>query len=203
MSQAMQEPPRNRKRQKLYVQAETKEGKLLWRAATRVRMSPEEEMQVRFRFGPPDVGPPSESSSSSVSMEQMEVTDFDALEQEVQAQDDEILQVASQVEPEVLDMPPEPGYDTLEDLYNNILDTKNGKAWYIAWKQGRVDDSQVDSRFGPVVLQNFQAQWQLDARPLSQQIPEDSAGMDGQEGVDHVGLTEQTQPGACWRWPIC
>ena len=169
MRQALQDPPKLRKRQKLYVQAETKQGKLLWQAAARVRMQPEEDMQVRFHFGPPEVGPPSSSgsSSSSASMEQMEVTDFDALEEEVQAQDDEVLAMASQVDPNVLQMPPEPGYDSLEDMWAGILDTKNGRAWYLAWKQGQIDDAQVDQRFGMVVLQNFQARWQMDARASS------------------------------------
>ena len=76
--------------------------------------------------------------------------------------------VASQLEPEVLEMPPEPGYDSLEDLWANILDTKNGRAWYIAWRQGKIDDAQVDQRFGMVVLQNFQARWQTEARAASQ-----------------------------------
>ena len=170
MHHALQDQPKLCKRQKLYVQAETKQGKLLWQAATRVRMDLEEEMQVRFRFGPPDVGPPSgSSSSSSVSMEEMEVTDFDALEQEVQAQDDEVLQLASQVDPQVMQVPPEPGYASMADLYKDILNTRNGRAWYIAWKQGRVDDSQVDTRFGPVVLRNFQSQARLDDRQDSQQ----------------------------------
>ena len=193
--QAMQDPPRNRKKkQKLYVQAETKEGRLLWRAATRVTMQPEEEMQVRISFGPPDVAPQSQSSSSSASMEQLEV-DFDEMEQEIEAQDAEVLQVASQVDPGVLSMPPEPGYDTLEDLYNNILETKNGRAWFIAWKEGRVNDLQVDQRFGAVVLQNFQAQWQQEHRPSSQRQEGASAvtSGDADRGDMNVDLSAPTQ----------
>ena len=97
IAETMNDPGRVGKKQKVYVPAESTQGRILWRSAARVKMQQQESRQIRFQFGEVDVAQEMSSSASEASLEQLQIPqDGEEEDGKVEAADDEVLQTASQ-----------------------------------------------------------------------------------------------------------